>query len=40
MLEKNQLEKYLSRCMASDADFAEIYETVRFLYEKQGTDAD
>ncbi|MBR4164087.1 MAG: TldD/PmbA family protein [Solobacterium sp.] len=26
MLEKNKLEKYLSRCMASEADFAEIYE--------------
>ena len=26
MLEKKQLEKYLKLCMASDADFAEIYE--------------
>ena len=26
MLEKKQLEKYLSACMRSEADFAEIYE--------------
>ena len=26
MLEKKQLEKYLKLCMASDADFAEVYE--------------
>ena len=26
MLEKKELEKYLSLCMKSEADFAEIYE--------------